>query len=142
MVTKIYKQRRVIPYQANGRQTIQINKAIGVYVIYKNDTPVYVGYSGSDVKKTMYRHFQEWNDLSQYRVVYKNKKDITVRVVFCKDKKTAANLEKALILKYKPRDNDKKYREYAHLAGVKEAVKMYMDVQTGTLIETDGEYPF
>lgn len=81
----------------------------GVYVIYKNEKIVYVGFSGYNVYKTLYRHFQQWNDPTQTRVIYnKNDNRIKVRVIYCSPTK-AKKLESALILKYKPKDNPEKY---------------------------------
>ncbi len=60
----------------------------------------------------MYRHFQRWNDPTQVRVIYNpNDPGIKVRVIYT----TAARskkLEKALILKYAPKDNPEKYNSY------------------------------
>lgn len=60
----------------------------------------------------MYRHFQRWNDPTQVRVIYNpNDPGIKVRVIYT----TAARskkLEKALILKYQPKDNPEKYNSY------------------------------
>lgn len=77
----------------------------GAYIIKKNNKIKYIGYSGNDVIKTMYRHFYPWTD-QQYRVTYsKNDKDIKVRVIYTNKPEQAAKLEKALIAKYKPADN-------------------------------------
>ena len=84
----------------------------GVYLIYKNGSLVYVGYSSYNVYKTLYRHFQSWNDPTQVRITYsKDDPNIKVRVIYT----TAARsrkLEKALILKYAPKDNPDKYQNY------------------------------
>lgn len=94
------------PYK-NGKPfyTAQIP---GVYIIFKKNEIVYVGYSGYNVYKTLYRHFQSWNDPVQVRVTY-NKTDpnIKVRVIYCNSRK-AKNLESALIIKFEPKDNPQK----------------------------------
>ena len=86
--------------------------APGVYIIRKGERSVYVGYSASNVYKTMYRHFQTWNDPTQRRVTYKQLSDVTCRVIFTTPKR-AAVLEEALILKLKPRDNEMKLELYS-----------------------------
>ena len=111
-LTKTFK-----PYTKEGRCTLQPKEGTraGVYIIGKkiNGKPqiVYVGYSATNLYKTMYRHFQNWNDTSQQRVTYKQLSDVFIRVVFCGGQK-AALLEEALILKYKPRDNNLKLELY------------------------------
>lgn len=94
-------------------------KKKGVYLIKENGVLVYIGMSGSCVKKALYRHFQIWNDRRweyypsehQYeRVVYdRNEYKYEVAIIESED---AANLEKKLILKYNPRDNARKYYSY------------------------------
>jgi hypothetical protein len=73
---------------------------------------VYVVFSSYNFYKTIYRHFQRWNDSTQVRVIYNpNDPGIKVRVIYT----TAARskkLEKALILKYQPKDNPEKYNSY------------------------------
>jgi len=86
-------------------------KRSGVYIIKEDGVIVYVGYSATDLYTTMYRHFQEWNDKRGARVTYfnlLNKRVYKVRLVYCTPLQ-AARLEKALIIKYYPRDNKEKY---------------------------------
>jgi hypothetical protein len=97
----------------------------GVYLIKEDGVLVYVGFSGSDLYKTILRHFSWWMDKRHYyekqnsifqRITYVNtlnKKDYTVRVILC-DPTRAWNLEKALIDKhaFNLRDNTQKYRLY------------------------------
>ena len=88
----------------------------GVYLIKENGKIVYVGYSGTDLYKTMYRHFQGWNHVKQEVVTYAGRKQtrykdlskITVRVVYCTPKQAEA-LEMWLVKKLKPRDNENLY---------------------------------
>ena len=80
----------------------------GVYLI-KMKGPgkvVYIGYSASNLYKTIYRHFQEWNDVRE-RIVYA-KVGYLVRILFC-SKTQALRLERYLINKYRPRDNANTY---------------------------------
>jgi excinuclease UvrABC nuclease subunit len=81
----------------------------GTYLIKSKQTGdiIYVGYSATNLYKTLYRHFQTWNDSAQNRFVYDRNK-YTVRVILTIPTR-AAQLEKALILKYKPRDNKNKH---------------------------------
>lgn len=101
------------PYRAGGKTTFPDSRTrTGVYLIKENGKLVYVGYSGTDLYKTMYRHFQEWNDRTQQiRITYYNKlktNNYTVRIIYCTPKQ-AARLEGALILKHQPRDNTNTY---------------------------------
>ena len=102
------------PYNKAGKCNLTQNQGAcaGVYIIYKDLKPVYVGYSASNLYKTMYRHFQNWNDPTQRRVSYSNLKGIKCRVIFTTVKR-AQILEEALILKLKPRDNENKLRLYS-----------------------------
>lgn len=100
------------PYQDNGRTTFPESKnRTGIYIIKEDGVIVYVGYSAKNLYKTMYRHFQYWHHRWQEVVSYRDRMDIhkyTVRIVYC-TKKQAYALEKKLIEKYKPRDNDTTY---------------------------------
>lgn len=102
------------PYRPNGRTTLRhISGRSGVYIIKKNDRILYVGFSATDIYKTLYRHFQSWKDWRQVRVSYHGQ-DLTafrVRVIICKPEKAAA-LERALIIKYQPKDNPDKLQMY------------------------------
>lgn len=103
------KSRKHNPYKA-GKPFFKTRKRPGVYIIYKNDVPVYVGYSGTDVYKTMYRHFQQWTDRRQVRITYvKNDERIKVRVIYCNTPQQATRLEYGLILKLQPKDNPRQY---------------------------------
>jgi hypothetical protein len=101
-----------------ARATLKATGA-GVYVIFEDNKTAYVGYSGSDVKKTLYRHFQKWNDLRHpenkrrsriervsYYKGFKND-DFKIQVYFC-GMQEAQRLEIFLIKKLKPRDNNLK----------------------------------
>lgn len=109
------------PYKPNGRTNFpETQKKAGVYLIKENGKLVYVGYSSNDLYKTLYRHFQVWTE-QMYRggpreprltYIKKMKRNhYTVRVILCSQPQ-AARLEKALIIKYKPRDNSIKYENY------------------------------
>jgi len=90
-------------------------KQPGTYLIYKNKKLVYVGYSSYNVYKTLYRHFQSWNDPQQIRITYsKTDPNIKVRVIYTTAIR-ARKLEKALIIKYKPKHNPDKYESYLTL---------------------------
>lgn len=84
----------------------------GVYLIKKESEReiLYIGYSASDLYKTITRHFQSWNDRRQIRTTYPQK-GYVIRVVLTTANK-AAILERALILKHNPKDNPQKYELY------------------------------
>jgi excinuclease UvrABC nuclease subunit len=83
-------------------------KQAGVYLIKSNQSGniVYIGFSATNIYRTLYRHFQNWNDTKQNRYIY-GKITHTVRVILTTPTR-AAILEKYLILKYFPRDNKDK----------------------------------
>lgn len=103
------------PYQASGKTTFpETSNRSGVYIIKENDKIVYIGFSGTNLYRTLYRHFQRWNHKTQSVTTYFEKlkvKKYLVRVVLCTPTQ-AAKLEKALIIKHKPRDNREKYRAH------------------------------
>lgn len=108
--------------RTNGKTNLGYTKnKRGVYIIKEDGKIVYVGYSGSNLYRTIIRHFQVWNDdrpqfQQSPRVSYAyklNRYRYTIRVAFTNTAAQAYNLEKGLIRKYKPRDNfDKIKGEY------------------------------
>ena len=84
----------------------------GVYFIKSEKTGevIYIGYSAGNLYKTIYRHFQRWNDQKQERFVY-SKIGYSIRVILTPPAR-AALLEKYLIQKHKPKDNEMKYNNY------------------------------
>ena len=100
----------MMPYKGKKAAYQGVRKC-GLYMIRskKNKKILYVGYSGYDVKKTMYRHFQSWSDPSQRRAVYKNRSLYQIKVIECSCS-AAQKLELYLIQKYRPRDNYLKYQ--------------------------------
>jgi hypothetical protein len=120
----IVQTKAFVAYKKN-KPSLQINKKlVGVYLIVQGKKVIYVGHSSSDVKKTCYRHFQEWNDSSGgYRTnvlrldhfvcnSYKEKHSLRLKFYFCKNVADVRTLELYFILKYKPVNNDIKYSTY------------------------------
>ncbi len=140
-MAKILIQRRVKPYQSNGKTTFSLQGKPGVYLIYLKEKVVYVGYSGTNLYKTMYRHFQSWKDKTQTRVVYSDLTNITVRVVYTNTAGTASRLEKALIKKYNPVDNTVVYPEVkeSKLIAITED---YINEPIKPIITSEEDYPF
>jgi len=103
------------PYQRTGKTTFpDTQQKAGVYLIKENDKITYIGYSAVNLYKTMYRHFQRWHHRTQEVVSYESRMKqnrYTVRVVLCTAIQ-AARLERALIKKHRPRDNENKYKQY------------------------------
>ena len=101
------KSRFKKPYKKGGKKTNfpHTQKKSGVYLVMSRQTKkiVYIGYSQSQLYKTMYRHFEKWPDPTQVRVTLDRDRYL-VRVVLVGPKK-AAKLEQALIAKYKPTRN-------------------------------------
>lgn len=105
------KRTRYSPPYRNGRTLFPDRKQPGVYLIRIGGELRYVGHSKTDVYKTLYRHFQTWNDSSRdrERVTYTAAQDPRVRVIYTGTAKRAVELERALILKHQPRDNPDKF---------------------------------
>jgi predicted GIY-YIG superfamily endonuclease len=128
---KISKFKRPYITDQNGKKAAafrNINGKSGVYIIKENGKIVYVGYSASNLYKTMYRHFQQWNDRQQQRKVYTNPAIVTVRVVLTPPSK-ADKLEKALIIKYKPRDNKEKLEAHKATPALKRVENEYFKLE-------------
>ena len=120
---RLHKSRFFPPYDENKKTNFpETMKESGVYLIKEDDKVVYIGHSEVNLYKTMYRHFQYWNHKGQDVVSYRsNLKHLkyTVRVVLTPPKK-ARVLEKALIKKHNPRDNQMKYEGYVNETLTKE----------------------
>lgn len=84
----------------------------GVYMIYISGKLRYIGYSGSNLQKTIMRHFQSWDDKTQVRTTYgmHDRKNATVRVTICNTPEQAKRLEAGLIIKHRPPDNPDKIK--------------------------------
>jgi excinuclease UvrABC nuclease subunit len=132
---KLIKTKPFEPY--TGNRCTLTDTGAGVYIIAKEGKPLYIGFSAKDVKKTMYRHFQEWNDPTQARVTYKNLRGITCRVIWTKTPTQAADLETALILRLKPRDNQQKLEMYAQ-----KTKEIEQDFKEAEIINADEPCPF
>lgn len=112
-MSTVKRTRALPPYTDKGRTTFPVRNVPGVYLIYKAGTLRYVGYGSADVYKALYRHFQTWNDPRKERVTYVQLHDVRVRVIYCKSGRKAAELERALIVKYRPQDNPDKLRQHS-----------------------------
>ena len=102
------------PYQREHKTTFpKAQKRSGVYIIKENGKITYVGMSGNNLYRTLYRHFEAWTH-SQKVLTYQSRLkeyNYTVRIIFC-TRNQAFRLEKYLIKKYRPRDNDEMYLDY------------------------------
>ena len=103
------KYKNIKPYNEKGKPTFKKRNVKGVYIIRNKKDILYIGYSGTDLYKTMYRHFQKCNDKSQVRIEYKNINNLKIDIILTSTKLQASRLEKALIIKYKPKDNPDQY---------------------------------
>lgn len=81
----------------------------GIYMIKKEGGRMilYVGHSLSDLKKTLYRHFQSWDDRSQYRATYPRTGYLVRILVVPAD--LVQKVEMHLVQKLLPRDAEMKY---------------------------------
>jgi len=101
------KTRFVIPFPGavGNRRAFRQRFRPGVYIVKKGNDILYIGFSGSDVIRTMYRHFYNWGD-EQLRIVFNQEdKNIKVRVIYTNTPGQAAKLESALLKKYKTKYN-------------------------------------
>lgn len=92
------------PHLRQGRQA-------GVYLI--SDAAgdiVYIGFSANQLYKTLYRHFETWNDRRQARNTY-DRNTHQVRVIYTTPKR-AGQIEMYLVNKLKPRDNINLYMDF------------------------------
>lgn len=140
----MYKQRIAKPYKiVNGvkHTTFNIRNVPGVYIIYKKNTIIYVGFSGNNLYRTMYRHFQDWKKSKQYRAVY-DPNDVKVRVIYCKTPIQAYRLEKALILKYDPIGNKHTYELFETDHYEKKELEKFEDSPVRPIIEFEDDIPF
>jgi hypothetical protein len=98
------------PYRKEGKTTFPATRnRAGVYLIKEGERLVYIGMSGGNLYRTLYRHFEAWSHPSQEVTTYQSrmkKHRYTVRVVLCTPGQ-AVRLERALIVKHRPRDNDR-----------------------------------
>ena len=148
-----YKQRLVKPYkEVKGvkHTTCNLRNVGGVYIVYDLYGKVkYIGMSGNNLYRTMYRHFQEWRASDQIRITY-NPDKVKVAVTYCTDEEKIYKLEKALIIRYRDKfklDNPNQYREKKkdepYVRGILEE---YYNVDTSPVIhaapDENYEYPF
>lgn len=142
-----YKTKQAPPYYQEKNKmrlsaTFALRNVGGVYLIFKKDVLIYCGFSRNNLYRTLYRHFQEWGTSTQTRVVYKNLKDITVRVIYCRNGEQAEKLEKAIIIKHQPKDNPEKYKRYTTDKKEEEIYNLVTNEKEKDLIVYDGEPPF
>lgn len=134
------------PYKANGRNVNlpgPWSGESGVYFIKRIGTkkPVYVGSSVSNLKKTIYRHFQTWSSDREQRyerTVYP-KKGYLIKVLYMPPAQ-ALELEKYFIKKIQPKDNPIKYNQLTiHEPRIKQIIKK---VEAAPTAATDENLPF
>ena len=127
MEKKLIKTRFFKPYEKSGKTNLIFAQGrAGVYIIKKGEDIRYIGYSGSNVYKTAIRHFEQWNDKTQVRTIYKNLAEITIRIVLTTPGR-AAKLERALIVKYQPKDNPDKLKGYVATPAENDIFRIYQE---------------
>lgn len=123
-----------------------LKECCGVYMIRseQNGEIVYIGHSKSSVYKTMFRHFQEWDDPSQYRATYSPGGGYRVRIIPTR-KDRADKLERYLIRRIKPRDAKQKYPDYEPAKSTRKKIRGDLEkagVQVKDLPDEREEAPF
>jgi hypothetical protein len=145
-------------YNKFGNKIPQLNmcwdcQKSGVYFIRKTSTgkTVYIGQSQSQLKKTIYRHFQKWTDRQQStqktfeRKTYP-KFGYEIRFILCVPQ-DALRLESYLIQKIKPIDNPLKYENLTRAEIIKgqqidEKAKQATEIHTKEYIANLEAAPF
>jgi GIY-YIG catalytic domain len=131
------------PYKQTekGRKTsFNIRNKSGVYIIYEGKKVVYVGESSNNLYRTMYRHFQSWNDDTQYRAVF-NPDKVKVRIILCTATQ-ATKLEAALILKYYPEKNKNRYEGFTTDSSEKKVLEKFENLEDSPILEYTETVPF
>lgn len=106
------KSRFLPPYTSDNKTTFrEAQGKSGVYLIKNGGEITYIGHSKTNLYRTLYRHYQSWDDPTQLRVVYP-KQSTTVRIIYTTPAQ-AERLERYLINRYQPRDNEQKIKDYA-----------------------------
>lgn len=106
------RYRKVTIYPEKGKTNIGFcREKSGCYLIYKGDKLRYIGMSGTDLYKTITRHFQSWNDRTQVRTTYPQDSSYKISIVLCSPSQ-AGRLERYLIVRMQPVDNPDKLRNY------------------------------
>jgi hypothetical protein len=98
----------------------------GVYFIREDSKLVYIGYSDTNLYRTMYRHFQQWNHRGQEVITYAsrlNRHRYTVRILITPWRE-AHKWEARLIKKHKPRDAYREEIQYTDYYSTEEGRKM------------------
>ena len=141
----MYKSRFIAPFTViNGMRKSNISfakKRSGVYIIAKEKEIVYVGFSATDVERTALRHFQEWNDKKQVRTHYRYLSGITIRIVLTTANR-AAMLEKALIVKLRPKDNPDKLQHILKLSETEKQIIVDFNETPVSTIQEINDCPF
>ena len=138
-------QKFVPPYTDAGKPRLKNTwKKSGVYLIKENNKIVYIGHSGYNLYKTMYRHFQNW-DSHQTRATYKAKgnkrKKYLVQIIFCTPKQTD-KIETEKIKKYNPRDNVYSGRSYLEVKEKKQKTKKLPKTKIPIWLKPTKKVPF
>lgn len=118
-IKKLFKTHWFAPYVLrNGKlkpnlKLLSEQFKTGVYFIRDKKTQkiAYVGYSGSNLYKTIYRHFQRWVD-GQYRATFSKGAGWQLQIIFCSPKQ-AQRLEEYFIKKYKEK-GEANYNNYQY----------------------------
>ena len=130
------------PFSAPGKTNFTIQNKPGVYMIYENQTLVYIGYSKRNVYKSLYRHFYPYREkTNQDRKYWKDLTNIKVRVIYTNTPGRAENLEIALIQKYKPKLNTIQYKAWQPNQKEKSILEIYENTQD-IIIDDDKDLPF
>jgi excinuclease UvrABC nuclease subunit len=130
------KFRRTQIYAAKGKTNVKETQGkAGVYMIYSNNTLVYIGSSQSNMYKALLRHFQDWTSSRQTRITYAQHPRYKVSIIQTTGKQ-APRLERALIQRMKPRDNPMQYQIFELTPEEKRANEIYQNTLNS------GEAPF
>ena len=115
--TKVKVSEWFPPYQkVKGKRQTTLPSIVkkpkhGVYIIKRSGgkRPLYIGYSASNLYKTLYRHFQYWVEPKHQHATYKGKHGYRVRVLI-PPASLVKDLEHLLVQHFNPRDNHLRYQ--------------------------------
>lgn len=115
-------------YDEEGKPNLKLltttKKQSGVYFIKDdNNKIVYVGYSKTQLYKTIYRHFQSWKDPKQYRATFP--RTYKVRIIFTTPAR-AELIEKYLISQFLPQHNEIIYKNEEVSKYMQEKARKYL----------------
>lgn len=116
---KNFRETKPFPPYTGKNYTLKTKGGCGVYIIRRNGVITYIGKSHTDLRGTLYRHFQQWIDKRSQaarkyqiyaRVTYygQPREFFSAQVIYTPTPAEADCLEMLLVFKHRPQDNTQK----------------------------------